>query len=107
MVPERGDVRSRLVPTLAIEPDCTHGDKELPDPLGEILVEVRLLADTVHVSHVGSAVALGLHTAREKDAGDGPVPEAAVRRELFLLVAVPEVHDRHGLLSPDELPEGF
>jgi hypothetical protein len=71
MGPERGEVRPRLVPALVIEPDHIGGDEERPDPLGEVLVEVGLLAHPVHVGHVRRAVVLGLGTPGQEDAGDG------------------------------------
>ena len=64
MVPERGEARSRLVPALAVKSYHSRRDEELPDPLGEVRVEVRLLADAVHFGHVGCAVVLGVDSPR-------------------------------------------
>ncbi len=78
MVPEGGEVRSWLIFVPSIELDHVHGDQEIADPFGEVLVEVRLFADPVDVSHVGRAVVFGLNPPREQDACDGPPPMAAV-----------------------------
>ena len=103
MVPERGEVRSCVIPILLVELDHSQRDEECPDPLGEVLVEVRLLAESFHVGHVGRAFVFGLDPPRHEHTRDGSIPVAAVRRAILLPVADPEVRDRQGRLSLDEL----
>jgi hypothetical protein len=110
VLPEGLDVRALLIRPIDFPlHDDVRGRQGPGDPLEQILIEIGLFADPVHVHHIGRAIAvvsLLLDTPPEHHAGDGPRPVAAEGRADGRLADLAEVGYGAGILLLDKAVDG-
>ncbi len=85
--------------------DNFRGDQKLASLFEQVLIEVRFLADPIHIRHVGKTVVLGRNPTGEKHCRDSPEPILGIRigaRGAILERSL----ERQGLLALDKIPNG-